>query len=180
MDFVERLKQFMEQLGISSSQFADAAGIPRPTLSQILSGRNKKISNEVISKLHTAFPQLNVLWLLFGDGSMMNGDSMQFSKPQNPLNLFDSPIQETEDKPVDTQSISQPNIQHNSRETFAPYGRAASFPQEPKKVSHIDSESSTQEVGQIKSISAASDKSINYVLVFYTDGSFEVFRPSPK
>ncbi len=70
MDFVTRLKQYIEFTSLSVSQFADTAQIPRPTLSQILNGRNKKISNELIAKLHKGFPRLNIIWLLFGDGDM--------------------------------------------------------------------------------------------------------------
>lgn len=70
MSLLDRLKLYMEHLQMTVSQFADAAQIPRPTLSQILSGRNKKISNEVLTKLHDAYPDLNIAWLLFGDGPM--------------------------------------------------------------------------------------------------------------
>ena len=72
MDIVGRLKEYIEYLGMQNSQFADKAQIPRPTLSQILNGRNKKISNELIDKLHYAFPNLNIMWLLFGDGEMVH------------------------------------------------------------------------------------------------------------
>jgi len=73
MDIVSRLKQFMQQNGISNSQFADTCDIPRPTLSQLLNGRNKKVSDEVIGKIHRAYPSLNILWLMFGDGEMIVG-----------------------------------------------------------------------------------------------------------
>ena len=42
---------FLDQTGISNSQFADTCEIPRPTLSQLLNGRNKKVSEEVIGKM---------------------------------------------------------------------------------------------------------------------------------
>lgn len=73
MDIVDRLKIYMEHIGLQISQFADTALIPRPTLSQILSGRNKKISNEILGKLHSAYPALNISWLLFGDEPMEIG-----------------------------------------------------------------------------------------------------------
>ena len=72
MDIVDRLNFFLEQSGISKSQFADGCGIPRPTVSQILSGRNKKISDEIISKVHTIYPRLSIMWLMFGEGPMLN------------------------------------------------------------------------------------------------------------
>ena len=75
MDIISRLKSFLEQAGISNSQFADTCDIPRPTLSQLLNGRNKKVSDEVIGKIHRAYPTLNVMWLMFGDGEMLLNSS---------------------------------------------------------------------------------------------------------
>lgn len=71
MDINSRIRTFIEAMNLTSSQAADQAGIPRPSFSQILTGRNRKISNEVIAQLHQAFPTLNVLWLLFGQGDML-------------------------------------------------------------------------------------------------------------
>lgn len=74
MDIVSRLKLFLEQNGIANSQFADTCKIPRPTLSQLLNGRNKKVSNEIIAKIHAAYPRLSIMWLMFGDGEMFDGE----------------------------------------------------------------------------------------------------------
>ncbi|MDE7402603.1 MAG: helix-turn-helix domain-containing protein [Muribaculaceae bacterium] len=68
-----RLKGFIEHLGLSYSVFADECGVPRPSLSQILSGRNKKISDVLIRQIHQAFPELSISWLLFGEGNMLVG-----------------------------------------------------------------------------------------------------------
>lgn len=70
MDIISRLKLFLDQCGISNSQFADTCEIPRPTITQLLKGRNKKVSDEVISKIHAAYPTLNIMWLMFGDGEI--------------------------------------------------------------------------------------------------------------
>ncbi|HAP30195.1 MAG TPA: hypothetical protein DCR26_08745 [Porphyromonadaceae bacterium] len=83
MDLVNRLKFFLEKNNIAISQFADTCGIPRPTLSQILNGRNKKISDELISKIHAAYPALSVLWLMFGEGSMDADANTRISEPQD-------------------------------------------------------------------------------------------------
>lgn len=68
----ERLKQFIENKGLSYSQFADMCGIPRPSLSQFLTGRNKKISDVMVGQIHNMFPELSIVWLLFGEGKMKN------------------------------------------------------------------------------------------------------------
>lgn len=74
MDLITRLNTFFKYTGKNLSQFAEVTNIPKGSLSQILNGRNQKISNELISKLHTAFPKLNIMWLLFGEGSMLMAD----------------------------------------------------------------------------------------------------------
>lgn len=65
-----RLKVFIDSRQLTNSQFADMCGIPRPSLSQILSGRNKKVSDVLVGLIHKTFPDLSVLWLLFGEGEM--------------------------------------------------------------------------------------------------------------
>lgn len=63
-----RLKLYIDSLGITSSQFADMCNIPRPSLSQLLTGRNKKVSNTLVGQIHEAFPDLSIVWLMFGEG----------------------------------------------------------------------------------------------------------------
>lgn len=78
-----RLKGFIQALGVTNSQFADKCGIPRPSLSQLLGGRNKKISDVIVGQIHQAYPEMNVLWLLFGEGPMMVGSNSGFSSFEN-------------------------------------------------------------------------------------------------
>lgn len=82
MDIVARLKEFISHSKIPVTQFADNARIPRPSLSQLLNGRNRKVSDEVITKIHAAYPQLNMMWFLFGEGEMLQGT---IEPPTSPL-----------------------------------------------------------------------------------------------
>ncbi len=83
MDLVSRLKQYLDYRQISVTQFADECAIPRPTGSQLLAGRNKKVSDEIISKIHAAYPELNIVWLMFGEGDMVKGANIEISEAQN-------------------------------------------------------------------------------------------------
>ena len=83
MDIVSRLKEFINYESVAITQFADNCKIARPTLSQLLNGRIKKVSDELISKIHEAYPQLSVLWLMFGEGSMLHEGNFKISEPQN-------------------------------------------------------------------------------------------------
>lgn len=90
MDLLTRLNDFMQKQRMSSSQFADAIGIPRPSMSQILNGRNKKISNEFIEKLHHAFPALDMMWLLFGEVTPSLNATLSDNKRKSEPSLFDT------------------------------------------------------------------------------------------
>lgn len=79
-----RLKGFIDTQGLTHSQFADVCQIPRPSLSQILSGRNKKISDVIIGQIHKAFPSLSIMWLLFGEGTMITGVDGASSGSESP------------------------------------------------------------------------------------------------
>lgn len=73
----------MDSIGVPISQFADNCGIPRPSMSQLLNGRNKRISDDVINKIHAAYPDLSILWLMFGEGEMTPAKNIEMSEPQN-------------------------------------------------------------------------------------------------
>ena len=81
MDLVSRLKQYLDARQISVTQFADECSIPRPTGSQLLAGRNKKVSDEIIGKIHIAYPDLSIVWLMFGEGDMTTDKNIKISEP---------------------------------------------------------------------------------------------------
>ena len=66
-----RIKQFIDHLGITITQFADNTGIQRSSMSQILGGRNQKISITTIGKIHASYPELSIYWLLYGHEPML-------------------------------------------------------------------------------------------------------------
>ncbi len=105
MGIVTRLKKFMQHLNMPVTQFADACKIPRPTMSQLLNGRNKKVSDELIRKFHTEFPELNVMWLLFGEGDMLKGENGETSGAQN-SQLFTFAEGDPAENKVDTPPLS--------------------------------------------------------------------------
>lgn len=175
MDIVNRLKRYMEYVGLPSTQFADVAKVPRPTISQILNGRNRKISNELIAKLHEAFPNLNIMWLLFGDGDMELKSNNQFSEPKNAPNLF------TEQK----QPSAPQQDMRNSYANSAPHislrtSNIEEFVDENINNMPKNSESATlgANLTQIATATQDSTKKIQTIMVFYTDSSFEIFTPA--
>ena len=65
--FIKRLKKVMEYYGESASSFAEKISVQRSSISHILSGRNKP-SLEFVLKTLTAFPEVELYWLMNGKG----------------------------------------------------------------------------------------------------------------
>ena len=160
MDIVERLVAYKDHTGLTNSQFADKARIPRPTLSQFLNGRNKRLSDDFTSKLHIAYPDLNILWLLFGEGDMLTDINIEISegKYDETPSLFDG--QEVENE----LNIFESNIEENIPENTT------------KEIFKTLSNKSAQISNPL--ISADPTKKIQSIMVFYSDNSYELFTPS--
>lgn len=178
MDIVSRLKLFLSQNGITNSQFADTCGIPRPTLSQLLNGRNKRVSDEIISKIHEAYPALNIMWLMFGDDDMfVPNANMEDFQVQLPLG--------EEVKKADAPSSAPQATSENAREAirFEVADDAYSTPQRPAAAADELSaalENIARSVGRSHAVNAskeAGERRIVNIMVFYSDNSFESFTP---
>jgi len=69
---IDRIQKIIQQKKLSSSGFADMIGVPRSTISHLLSGRNNP-SLEFIQKMLDAFPEIATDWLIRGKGPMYYG-----------------------------------------------------------------------------------------------------------
>lgn len=174
MDIVTRLKMFLEQTGISNSQFADTCEIPRPTLSQLLNGRNKKVSDEVIGKIHRAYPSLNVMWLMFGDGEML------MSASDGTLSKSDADADKSADSHVD--DLGQRAISFDDDEPMG-YRSSAKSSQRLSAATSMNETIQTimrnSTVGRMAPRGSASPdaRRVVNIVVFYNDGRFEQFGP---
>lgn len=182
MDIVSRIKLFLNEYQIANSQFADKCDIPRPTISQLLNGRNKKVSDEVISKIHTAYPNLSIMWLMFGEEPMLlspmqddnihkqesidteileqnlfsNDTFLKKNEDSNRIN-FDTDISDTETSIYDTENE---NNNANITQTLEYITKNAN-----KTVKVTDP-------------NVTNEKRIVNIMVFYSDNSFESFVPN--
>jgi len=167
-----RLKQFIEHCGLSNSQFADKAGIPRPTLSQLIHGRNKSVNDLLLRKLYENFPDLNISWLLFGVGNMTGNSNMQFSEAQNSGNSgsitsHKSEIQEEKNFFSQIPSTPAEHSKHFFESDNTDLGVLGAFA--------ADLSETQTEIPKLPS--PPPGKKIKSIIVLYTDSSFEVFSP---
>lgn len=183
MDIVTRLKDFINFVGLPVTQFADVCNIPRPTLSQLLNGRNKKVSDELISKIHDAYPNLSVLWLMFGEGDMLHDKNIALSEAQN------APIYgQVGTQKIDNETISQSidfekNYNEPYSENFAPhktpeitFEQVASAP----STGYDSHEKQNLKSPSTITFNTEGEKRIVNIIVYYNDNSFESFVPNNK
>ena len=186
MDIVSRLKQFLEATGTSNSLFADTCGIARPTLSQLLTGRNKRVSDEMLAKIHASYPSINMMWLAFGEGEMFgpnanNSDSTPMTGSDASLNGQQSA--------ADSLSLPFPGQQgaihfgDDSDESPAddtlptPLQSPVAAPSSPAANPMLAAMSGAG-AGAQKTPKSSDGRRIVSITVFYNDNSFETFTPS--
>lgn len=66
--FAKRLEKIIDYYEFSAASFADKIHVGRSSISHILSGRNKP-SLDFVLKIVSAFPEVELYWLLNGKGS---------------------------------------------------------------------------------------------------------------
>lgn len=64
----ERLVAYLEHKGINKSEFGRMIGVSNAYISSI----RKSIQPDKVEKIAAAFPDLNVSWLVTGEGDMLN------------------------------------------------------------------------------------------------------------
>ena len=173
-DIASRIKFFLSKMGIANSLFADVCGIPRPSLSQLLNGRNKKVSNEVIDKIHNAYPELNMMWLMFGDGDMLvpnaNMDHTNASQPAD--STFPGNAQE---------AVQDTHVQHAINfddDTPANYQPRKNVTSQRQSMSISDAiVAATRGAAGASVRRSAADRRIASVIIVFSDGDTQVVVP---
>lgn len=156
-----RLKSIIEALGLSDSQFADRCSITRPTLSLLLSGKNKKISDIMLSQIHDAFPNVSILWLLFGEGEMFKKDD---NNEKSSSNLNEDPFFKNRDTD-DKEELNLVNVK-----------QLENIIQDVINKTFTSSFNSLERIIQ-KSQEISLQRKVSKITVYYDDSTFETFSP---
>lgn len=158
---VERLREYMKYQNLLPSQLADKAGLPRSSFSQIMGGRLKKINSDIIKKLHEAFPDLSISWLIFGEGNMIvTGEKSSSMEERQPTMEFkdDSEVFPTESQ-VGCKDAKDFELTEDENEASRP----------EKTPSDVPQKAVAMEMPQ--------GRHIVKIMVFYDDNTFESFLP---
>lgn len=142
----DRIAQIIKEEQLTAVQFAKETGIQQASLSHVLNGRNNP-SLEIIKKIHHRFPYINIDWLLYGEGNMI-----ELQKREHNVTSFDKNVINT------TESIDN-----------AKY--AKDF--EVKEVSNTSKEAIKETAKYIE----RPLKRIIEIRIFFDDGTYETFIP---
>lgn len=177
----ERIRLIMEYVQLSQQDFAARLNISPASLSSIFTGRTNPTNNHVMA-IHRAFPDINISWLMFGEGTMLTDmsaisldsspdfqESEVFAKENN--NTLDvNKIQSPEGADLASRGVSE--VVGDARSAVSD-SAAASF---SNKLSILD---------KVDLLSRAAmrerrERKIKEIRVFYDDGTYESFSPSGK
>jgi hypothetical protein len=167
MNLSDKIELLIKRKQMSSSQFADVLGIPRSSISHILSGRNKP-SLDVVQKILSAFPEVSAEDLLFEDRTLIvSGTKLPTPSGQEvlPLNtLFDvqnDTASESVKNNLPESTIVRSNLRRSVKESNL----------SPNAVGNTGSDN-------IPTSGRSLQKKIERVIIFYSDGTFTESKPS--
>lgn len=156
-----RLKAIIEALGLTDSQFADKCEISRSTLSLLLSGKNKKVSDVLLSQIHDTYPDVSILWLLFGEGQMFSSSEKEEKKSDS---LSENQIFNTK-APKDEEQLNLVNVK-----------QLENIIQEVVNKS-FDTSFNSLEKFVLKNSESTNPRKVSKITVYYDDFTFETFTP---
>jgi transcriptional regulator with XRE-family HTH domain len=151
MDMIlnQKIKQILIEKQLSPSYFADEIGVQRSSISHILSGRNKP-SFEIIQKIVKRFPDLGYEWLM--------DDTNTISMPKGGGS---TPNQHSFGQPTGTDMADE----------LVEYKKAMLSDKSAKAI--INGKSNGFIVN-----SGMNGKTVERILIFYSDKSFAEYSPS--
>jgi transcriptional regulator with XRE-family HTH domain len=188
----DRIIRVMKEEKMNASQFSEAIGIQRAAISHILAGRNNP-SLDMIKKILNKFATISPDWLLSGEGEMRRTQGVPKSAAATTYDLF-SQTSQPDSPQANTPQISKPGIRNVKNPGSNPRTEAK-LAENPPNLSNIRTETEVTDVKEREEGVYGSkqepkeviretivykerpEKTIDKLLIFYSDNTFESFIP---
>lgn len=183
---IDRIRLVMEYSKLTQQEFAARIDTSASSLSGIFTGRTQPSAKHV-NGIHRAYPEINVNWLMFGEGNMITGndddEALNAAASDNGLGLdFSEPDAGNNATVGATNGASlQPN-------SASPEGAFATTPSANYPLS-----GSNNKVRDMRGVARGNSnispagmmlendgRKIKEIRVFYSNGTYESFVPSNK
>ncbi len=205
----DNIKQILIDKNISPSYFADEIGVQRSSISHILSGRNRP-SFDIIQKIIRRFPELGYDWIMEDDVAQPEPAPANTQyQPSGPSTYGNQPTRFVQrGRPPMPPALNEPQLNEGrgmGRTGLATPGPVGinpspligySQPTTPiitpvsTELTGIDTQSTekitspniatTTTPPALDTTKAGTNKQIDRILIFYTDGTFREFMPSAQ
>ena len=174
----EQIEVILANEQMTPSAFAEKIGVQRSAVSHLLNNRNK-VSLDIVKKIHSAFPHINLYWLMDEDGDYYLGDPKQATSAgassQAPSSEPDAMLSTSSDKP--TEGSRQEEM---GEEPGAPEGDGSLLLRAEPKGTDVAREGKHQEGLVREPLQRAggqhSSRRVVEIKVFYDDGTYENYR----
>lgn len=145
----DRIKEIMENEGLTPAKFADQLQINRAVVSHILNGRNNP-SLDVVMKILSEMEHINSDWLLNGIGSMYKEGYSPSVKKEHGLFDLDA-----------TDSTNTATKSEYSKENDVKNKETPLISTDTQSLSHTRGKA----------------REVKQIIIYYTDNTFETFSP---
>ena len=154
----EQITEILKRENITASDFSQKTGIQRSAVSHLQNNRNK-VSLDVVTRIHTAFPHISLYWLLDGTGDYYVENKEKNSILSQPQEI---PSTKTPEKGAEISQSERVSTVIKPIETL------------PSEVSSISkTEGSVPSLGEKPDNKRGTERKVVEIKVFYDDGTYE-------
>lgn len=179
----DRIKIVMDYAKLSQQDFSHKLGVSPASLSSIFTGRTNPTNNHV-QAIHRVFPEINVSWLLFGEGDML----LSGERPaENSSILGENEMSNEEDPAVPAAIDGMGLLFAETREmnSVASPGTSSTPTTASLGATSAKREAAYQRRVEARQAESAKQfdrwpRKIKEIRVFFDDGTYEAFVPSGK
>lgn len=173
----EQIEVILANEQMTPSAFAEKIGVQRSAVSHLMNNRNK-VSLDIVKKIHSAFPHINLYWLMDEKGDYYLGNSKQASTAGS---SSQAKTVESDAVPSSTIKTAEESQQEEvGEEPGAPEGDGRLLFRAEPQGTDVVREGKHQEGFIREPLQRASgqhsSRRVVEIKVFYDDGSYENYR----
>lgn len=180
MNMVDRIREIIKYSQMSQQDFAARISASAASLSNILNGKTNP-STKTVQGIHFGFPEINVNWLMFGDGNMLAGimpnlpdANGETASPEVPSGGLFSEVADSDQQPDGLFAAAE----QPAAPVRQPYESKSVLPATHKE---LLADGRGLRNSQPVAINVDKDaRKIKEIRVFYSNGTYESFVPSSK
>ena len=154
----KRIKDVLDNSGLSAAEFAEKLSVQRSSISHILSGRNKP-SLDFITKLHKAFPAVDIQFLITGEPAVIKQPQMHTAEDEGK----EKEVLSQDNRPVEDVT----NVNHKESDAHVTNVNPPA----------VDDTSSQPRSESEQELNVTSSKRVSKIILLYEDGRFQEFTP---